>query len=353
MDFSKAFDKVSHIRLMYKLKGFGIDGQTHDWIGRFLMDRTQRVVVDGSHSEESKVESGVPQGTVLGPILFLLYINDLPEYPVDCLFADDCVIYRNIKSANDSHLLQQDLRRLEEWEKTWKMEFNPLKCCTLNITRKRNRQRNQYCLKGVTLQNEESVDYLGVTIRDDLKWTSHINKIVGKANKSLGFIRRNVKTTNRDTKVSAFNTLVRPHVEYACAAWDPYNKCDIDLVQSIQRRGARYTCNRYHNMSSPTQMLKSLEWETLASRRIKLKLCLFFKIHHGITDVTFPPHVHLAAERTRRSHPSVYFELPSSTEYYKYSYFPSTIRVWNILPPGVVKAESLDQFKSGLSKLSF
>jgi hypothetical protein len=274
MDFSKAFDKVSHIRLLHKLKGFGIKGHTHAWIERFLMDRTQRVVVEGCHSDEAKVESGVPQGTVLGPILFLLYINDLPEYTESSnvrLFADDCVIYKQIATDRDNHLLQQDLKSLEKWENIWKMDFNPSKCCTLNITRRRNKKLlNRYILKGTILQNEESVNYLGVTIRDDLKWNSHINKIVGKANKSLGFIRRNVKTSNIKTKVSAFNTLVRPHVEYACAAWDPYNKCDIDRVQSIQRRGARYICNRYHNTSSPTDMLQTLEWETLASRRTKL-----------------------------------------------------------------------------------
>ena len=134
LDFSKAFDKVPHQRLMSKLSNYGIKGTTHSWIKSFLLDRTQRVVVDGESSDWASVESGVPQGTVLGPMLFLAYINDLPKCVQSRvrLFADDCVLYRAVNSETDCSALQEDLARLELWEKTWCMPFNPSKCSTIS-----------------------------------------------------------------------------------------------------------------------------------------------------------------------------------------------------------------------------
>ena len=126
LDFSKAFDKVPHQRLMSKLWNYGIRGDTHAWIKSFLMGRTQRVVVDGKASAWVPVESGVPQGTVLGPQLFLAFINDLPKAVSSRvrLFVDDCVLYRKVETNADCHALQEDLRSLEEWERQWCMSFN-------------------------------------------------------------------------------------------------------------------------------------------------------------------------------------------------------------------------------------
>jgi hypothetical protein len=355
MDISKAFDKVSHPRLLYKLKGFGIGGHVHRWIENFLVNRVQRVVVEGERSEEAEVASGVPQGTVLGPILFLLFINDLPEYPTHSkirLFADDCVIYRKISSQADCETLQDDLQQLESWENTWKMEFNPSKCFTLNITRKRNKISYNYILRGSELQNVKKTDYLGVTIQSDMRWNSHIDKVVNKANRSLGMIRRNIRTNCQQTKETAFNSLVRPNLEYACSAWDPHQKCYINKIQAVQRRGARYVYNRHHNTRSPTSMLQALKWEPLASRRIKLKLCLFYKIHSKLIDIQFPPFIHLAADRNRRSHSVTYFEFHCQTDNYKHTFFPSVTQTWNSLPSHIAEAATFDQFKARLSPLN-
>ena len=353
MDFTKAFDKVSHQRLLHKLDGFGVRGQVHTWIRSFLCQRKQRVIVEGCASGDVAVDSGVPQGTVLGPILFLLYINDLPEY-VQCpvrLFADDCVIYTPIKSIDDSQLLQQDLTKLEEWERTWKMDFNPSKCFTMNVTRKRKPFANSYHLKGSTLENTNSSSYLGVTIRNDLKWNDHINKVTAKANRTLGLLRRNIKTNNTDLKTRAFNTLVRPSLDYCASVWDPHLQTDIDKIQAVQRRGARYVCNRYHNMSSPSDMLTELKWEPLAARRSKIKLCTFFKIHHGLVDIHHPPYIHLAPCRARRTHDLTYFEIPTPTAYYKHSFYPSTVILWNRLPASAVEAPSIVAFKAVLATI--
>ena len=150
LDFSKAFDKVPHSRLLSKLTHYGIRGNTLTWIKDFLSNRSQRVIVDGATSEPAPVTSGVPQGSVLGPTLFLAFINDLPLHVQSSarLFADDCVIYREINSVADSLLLQQDLHSLAEWERQWGMSFHPEKCTVLRVHRKRSPIMYDYTLKG-------------------------------------------------------------------------------------------------------------------------------------------------------------------------------------------------------------
>ena len=150
LDFAKAFDRVPHRRLLGKLDHYGIRGSTHQWVTSFLTHRTQRVIVDGATSEKAPVLSEVPQGTVLGPLLFLLFINDLPASvnSKTRLFADDCIIYRKINSTKDCQQLQHDLQRLAEWEATWGMAFHPDRCNVLRVTKKKKTCKLQLYPKG-------------------------------------------------------------------------------------------------------------------------------------------------------------------------------------------------------------
>ena len=174
MDFSNAFDVVPHNRLMLKLDHYGIRGPTYEWISNFLMHRRQRVVIGGEASDWVSVKSGVPQGTVLGPLLFLMYINDLPDNLTSNvrLFADDCVIYRAISGDNDADLLQTDLDRLTAWESTWQMKFNPDKCFVLKITHSNQPRTHTYSLNHSILQETDSHTYLGVEIASNLSGTN-------------------------------------------------------------------------------------------------------------------------------------------------------------------------------------
>ena len=166
LDFSKAFDKVPHLCLLHKFKNCGLHGSLHTWISNFLHGRIQNVVLDGESSTQSPVSSGVPQGTVLGPLLFLAYINELP----DCisedsrvhLFADDGVVYRVINNNDDATQLQQDLNALQEWEKKWLMELHPEKCQVLRITKRRNPVKFTYSIHNHPLEVVSSAKYLGV-----------------------------------------------------------------------------------------------------------------------------------------------------------------------------------------------
>ena len=223
LDFSKAFDKVPHSRLALKLDYYGVRGNARNWISAFFLNRSQRVVLEGEASDTVQVTSGVPQGTVLGPILFLLYINDLPNGISSGvhLFADDAIVYRTISDPSDCQTLQEDLDKLSNWEKTWLMEFNASKCEVLTVTNKRSPIVTNYILHGQALKNVKSAKYLGVTIISNLKWNTHIDNIRATANKTLGFVKRNVRTRQTPIKTKAYQALVRPALEYCTCVWDP------------------------------------------------------------------------------------------------------------------------------------
>ena len=167
MDFAKAFDKVNHSLLLHKLYHYGIRSQTNAWIADFLRNRRQAVVVNGVSSSFIGVRSGVPQGSVLGPCLFLMYINDLPENLTSKtrLFADDTAVYKVTAAPQDHTQLQQDLNKLAEWEKSWDMVFHPGKCNSLTVSKSRNQKEYDYTLHGHTLEKVDSIKYLGVMIK--------------------------------------------------------------------------------------------------------------------------------------------------------------------------------------------
>jgi hypothetical protein len=182
MDFAKAFDKVSHRRLLYKLKYYGIQTHTLNWIRAFLTDRTQTVVIDGVTSNTVAVTSCVPQGTVLCPILFLLCINDFPEYLTHSklrLFADDSIIYKEITCQDDCKKLQSDLDAAARWEADWLMAFHPDKCTVLTITQKKTPFKHDYILHNHILEPVTTAKYLGVTLQSNLNWNTHIDNIRG------------------------------------------------------------------------------------------------------------------------------------------------------------------------------
>ena len=243
LDFSKAFDTVPHDRMLGKLEFYGITGPVLNWTAAFLKNRVQRVVVDGRQSRSATVDSGVPQGTVLGPLLFLLHINDLPSV-VDSqvrLFADDCLVYRPIRSEADQVLLQRDLSALELWGDTWGMRFNATKCNIMRISRSRNPLTRMYSLCNHVLSEVDTAKYLGINLSSELSWSPHVSSVVSKANSTLGFLRRNLRKCPSKLKETAYLSLVRSTLEYAATIWDPYYVRDIDSLEQVQRRAARFT----------------------------------------------------------------------------------------------------------------
>ena len=287
LDFAKTFDKVSHPRLLHKLKYYGIKGKNNQWNTAFLESRTQAVVLENRYSDKVDVTPGVPQGSVLGPVPFLIYINDITDNMQSTirLFADDCTIYRPINNKNDQQILQSDLTNLTKWEPKRKMAFNDSKCNVMHLTRSKNPIKEPYYIHGKQLEVVQDTKYLGITVNDDLIWNLHINNIVSSANQVQGMLSRNIKKAPQQTKITATNTLVRPRVEYSAAIWDPYTQENIDKIERVQRRAARYVYNDYRNDSSVTDMLNRLNWKPLQERRLDIRICLFYTIVNRLVVV--------------------------------------------------------------------
>ena len=353
LDFSKAFDKVNHMKLLYKLHQHGNQDSTLQWVKSFLIGRLQSVLVNGDNSDEVPVTSGVPQGSVLGPLLFLLYINDLPENIVSQvrLFADDTAVYITVNNPTEQNTLQEDLDRLQKWEHSWDMEFNPSKCTVMNITRSKRPYKSTYTLHGHILETVSDAKYLGVSITSDLSWNKHINQVTATASQTLNFIKRNIPIKHPRIREFAFKTLVRPQLEYSSSVWSPHTQHNINKIEMVQRRAARWVTNDYSYHNSVTHMLDKLGWRSLENRRYDSRLLMFYKIVHGLVAVPMPPYVTPPTRLTRHLHPLSFRQIPTPSNYYKFSFYPATIVLWNSLPANIVQAPTLDQFRLGVTKL--
>ena len=293
------------------------------------------------HTSRSILEG--PQGSILRPSLFLYYINDIP-IGLDStirLFADDTIAYLVIKSNSDALTLQRDLDKLSQWEQLWKMAFHPDKCNVLTISRNKTPVKFKYCLHGHVLESVDQAKYMGVTISDDLKWESHIN-ICGKANMTLGFLRRNLNIGSTSVKEQAYKSLVRPSLEYACSVWDPHLKSDINKIEMVQRRAARYLTNRQRNTSSVGDMLQHLEWRSLEDRRKDARLVMMYKISHDKVAVSKSDRLSPPLRHSRNMHSRSYQVPLCRTQQRKASFFHRTTVDWNRLPQTAVLSDSVE-----------
>ena len=372
LDFSKAFDTVPHDRLLYKMENFGICDSLLKWLRCFLTERNMRVVVDGANSPSTSVDSGVPQGTVLGPLLFLCHINDLPEAVKSQvrLFADDCLLYREIVDFQDHYTLQRDLKSLEEWAAKWGMRFNASKCYIMSLARNPP-SSFMYSLDNTFLQTVSSNPYLGVLFSNNLTWTEHINKITKKANCSLGFLKRNLRHCPTSCKKSAYLALVRPLLEYGAIIWDPYQKQDVDKMESTQRHAARFISGDFRSRTPGfvTGLLRKYDLPPLQERRENLRLTFLYKVVEGLvpaipSDKFLTPQKPGRKIRPRNISNTVSqnpidnyirnnnrcFNIPAyNTKQYQNSFFPRTIIAWNKLDDVTVQAKSVESFKSALT----
>ena len=289
LDFSRAFDTVPHERLLGKLAHYGVKGPIHNWIRAFLTESTMWVIIDGASSPATRVLSGVPQGTVLGPLLFLIYINDLPDNvspgTTTRLFVDDCLVYWEVKGIDDQEVLQKDLQSLQEWATRWGMRFNAKKCNIIHVCR--NKPKHRFCSLCGEILEVEHAKYLGVTISANLKWEKHINGITSKANSTLHFINRTLRYSPESAHQIAYFALVCSTLEYSCAVWDPHFKKDVDRLEMVNRRAARIVTGRTlrDREVSVTTLLEDLKWTSLQEHRKHLRLVLMYKIVKDLVAV--------------------------------------------------------------------
>lgn len=341
LDLAKAFDKVPHQRLIYKLSKYGIRGDLLLWIESYLCDRKQKVRIRNAYSRSNKVTSGVPQGSVLGPILFLIFINDVPDHCVHSnltIFADDT----KLSTVEDADLLQNDINMLLEWCKEWKMKFNVKKCNILHYGKKN--QRFIYHLDGFMIKNDKEEKDLGVYMSENLKYSKQVSECIKKANKLLAMIKRTFTYLVKDIFLKTYKVYVRPVLEYCQEIWSPHLIKDIDALEKVQERATKLVPGL--TLMSYEDRLKSLKLYSLKERRDRGDLITMYKIYNGMIDINFDELFEKERNLTyTRSHGHKLMFKRVNGDTRRYSYTQRIIAPWNKLPSYVMECKSVDEFK--------
>ena len=350
MDFQKAFDKVPHKRLISKLRSYCLDDRVICWIQDFLSNRKQQVVVNGATSDWKSVTSGVPQGSVLGPVLFVIYINDLPSviHSDVYLFADDTKIFRIIEKDTDTAHLQADLQSMSSWCDRWLLKLNPDKCKHLHIGKGSGNLAN-YTVGDLVIHKIEEEKDIGVVVDNSLEFQTHISEKVKKANSMLAIIRRTFLNLRKELFIPLYKSLVRSHLEFASSVWCPYKIKFIEKIEKVQRRATKLIPGLKD--LSYEERLRHLQLPSLVYRRHRGDMIEVYKLVHQIYDSTAEPVVHFWDNKYELRGNSLKL-VPQNchSEKRRNSFTLRAVRDWNKLPEEVVQAPSVNTFKNRLDK---
>ena len=350
-DFSKAFDKVCHEKLLEVLSSFGIKGSLLQWIRNFLTDRSQAVYIGDKISIPTKVVSGVPQGSVLGPLLFLLYVQDIDSVCSEncdvALFADDCKFI-----SSDPHALQSSLDKMLKFVKDRQLVLCKEKCNHLAVTRRQN--SCHFYLEGNEIPTSESVRDLGITLTSKLHWKPHIQIITQKAYHAAHKILFSFSSNKINTLIFAFKTFVRPILESNCVVWSPHLKGDINRIESVQRFFTKKLFQRCGISSSGYHdRLSKLNLKTLEHRRLVADLVMVFKMLNNYIDVD--PNVLFNLKPNNynlRGHSQTLIRTRATSNTLLNSFPSRIVRIWNNLPEYVVCSSSIGFFKYHVNSLN-
>ena len=352
-DFSKAFDTVPHQRLSVKMKAYGIEGKILSWIEAFLSGREQVVRVNGELSNPEPVISGIPQGSVLGPLLFVLYINDLPDVVKSniLLFADDTKIFQQVSSREDALLIQEDINALECWSDKWLLKFNTDKCHVLTLGKLDNtKYTHRYTLYKDELDHVFEEKDLGVIIDMELTFEEHMSSKIKKANGIMGLIRRTFSYLDSTTFKKLYTSFVRPHLEYAQPVWSPHFRKHIKMLENVQIRATKLVDGMKNKEYSAR--LKELDLPTLLHRRERGDMIQVWKHFHTYDQSTLPSNFKTSPRTNRKHRYQLTWNRPKDGAHgcQSNSFYFRTTNTWNNLPPKVVEAKNIDTFKSRLDE---
>jgi hypothetical protein len=353
-DYAKAFDSVSHNKLIHKLRAYGIDGQLLNVIISFLSNRSQRVVLPAGASTFLPVTSGVPQGSVLGPLLFLLYINDVSDLFTSStkikLYADDIKIYLEVNCNTDVVQLQNDIDLLSAWSNTWQLSLAVGKCFHLRLGLSKQFIQPVYTLNNAIICNVVELRDLGVLVDSRLTFSSHINAIVSKAHIRANQILRCFLSRDRFVLTKAFVTYVRPLVEYCSTLWNPFHINLINKLESVQRSFTKRLAG-LSNLSYD-ERCRHLGLERLELRRLHSDLIYCFKIINGLTCLSPNDFFDVSYNSITRGH-SLKLIVPVSRVDCRLHFFSiRVINVWNGLSNDIVTANSLSTFAKKLKTVN-
>ena len=346
LDFAKAFDKVPHKRLINKVRSFGIGGVLLRWIENWLAGRLQRVGCEGVWSDWRRVISGIPQGSVLGPLLFLMFIDDLDDGLTSRIlkFADDSKIFRVVNGPEDRNALQEDLRRLSEWSEIWQMRFNVSKCKVMHLGP--GNMLWKYSMGGRHLDEVSEERDLGVIISNDLKVEAQCSAAYVKANRMLGLIERTVVNKSQGILTTLYKSLVRPHLEYSTAAWSPHYLKDREMLERVQRRFTRMIPGL--GELGYEERLGVLGLMTLEERRNRSDMVEMFKVLKGLSAIPVETFFELNGNGRTRGNSMKIVKRVVRTDVRKYFFSQRVVNRWNGLEERVVSATTVESFKGRL-----
>ena len=353
-DISKAFDRVWHKGLLRKLKSVGIRGHLLGWIESYLSNRRQRVVINGCTSEWQNIYAGVPQGSILGPLLFIIYINDIVSDISSCikLFADDTSLYLIVDDPlHTAEMLNQDLAKIHDWSMKWLVKFNPQKTESMTISRKLDRPFHPpLVMDNNIISTVSEHKHLGLTISDDGGWGKHVDMIYKKAYTRVNILRKFKFILDRKTLEKIYMSFIRPLLEYGDVIWDNNTSLLINKLESIQIEAARIVTGGTRLVSIDKLYIET-GWERLKERREQHRLIYFYKMTNGLTPqylrTLVPENLRNIHDHNTR-HSDIIPPIRTRTALYSNYFLPQTVRSWNLLPRATKNCLSVNSFKSHL-----
>ena len=352
-DISKAFDRVWHKGLIFKLRENGIDDKLLGWISNYLNNRKQKVVLQTGTSSLQNISAGVPQGSVLGPLFFLIYVNDITDSLLSLtrLYADDSSLFCSTSNIQDIEgMLNHDLHQISLWAKRWLVNFNPNKTEAVLFSLKANSPTPSLLFDNVNINFVDNHKHLGLTLKSNGQWSTHIANILQSASKTLNIMRKLKFTLSRAALNQIFLSYIRPILEYASIVWDGCNQTDADSLDKMQNEAARIVTGLTRSVSL-NNLYRECGWDSLRVRRERQKCCFMYKFANEslpsyITDL-IPPTVGNIShyELRNRDHIETF---QTRTSIFKKSCIPSSIRLWNNLDPSIRQSSSINSFKNSL-----
>ena len=349
VDISKAFDRVWHAGLLHKLEQHGISGDLLRWISSYLSNRTQSVVFNSVTSSPKSTTAGVPQGSVLGPLLFLIYVNDISDNLLSLtrLFADDSSLFFSGTNLRDIEgIINHDLIMVTEWARKWMVNFNPNKTEAMFFRYFQDQEYPVLVFDNVNVKFVSQHKHLGLTFSENMKWKCHKDSVLTSASRMIGIMRKLKYVFSRRSLNQIYISYIRPILEYSSIVWDGCTVEQQNSLEKLQNEAARIVTGLTKSVTL-IRLYTECGWESLAERRSKQKLKFMYKAVNGmvpsyITDL-IPPIVGNVSRYELRNSDNI-SRIPTKTTTFSNSCIPSAINNWNNLQAPLRQCESFSSF---------